>query len=357
MEAVALSRVQKRGVASPWEEVNACPLCAARQEEELLTVPATDGEEFYRLVRCGQCGLGYQNPRPTPASISRFYPVDYECYQPRSAKRTPGLIGKLRSNLERIVLAYYYGVPPLLKSPLSRCLAIAAGPWFRPSQTSLGAIPYTGEGRLLDFGCGAGWYAHRMRMRGWNVTGMDFSIHAARQTSHRFGIPVLLGTFPHPQVPPQSFDVITMGQVLEHVHEPQRVVQAAAEALRPGGLLVISVPNLDSWGYRFFGSAWSPLDLPRHLIHFTPDSLRRMVEQAGLEITYLKALGHTRWMGRTLEAALRRHPGGIGKALLACCQRSRILTSLLTRCCTWAGKADCIVLMARRRVTSTSMAA
>jgi SAM-dependent methyltransferase len=247
-----------------------------------------------------------------------------------------------------MVLSHYYGIPPKLGTMLERLVAVIAGIWLRPSHATLSAIPYVGEGRLLDFGCGSGWYAHRMQERGWDVSGMDFSEYAADQTRRRFGIPVLVGTLPHPQIGPASFDVITMGQVLEHIHNPRSVIEAAAGALRPGGMLVISVPNLDSWGFRFFGPDWWPLDLPRHLIHFTPATLRRFVEASGLEVVDLRLLGRTSWMCRSFKFAYRRRPNWRARAIPAIFHSSRILTSLLTRWSVWTKRADCILLVARR---------
>jgi SAM-dependent methyltransferase len=298
-----------------WEEI-ACPLCGAGDEEVLLTARSDLEPIDCRLVRCKACGLAYLNPRPDRHSIGRFYPDDYEPYQaPR-----PDRDGR--------------------------------GPRWRkhaPSRDSMTAIPFHGEGRLLDFGCGSGWYAHRMRRRGWRVTGMDFNPYAASQVEQQFGIPVLVGSLPHAEVAPESFDVITMGSVLEHVHYPRQVIEAATEALRPEGLLVVVVPNLDSWGFRYFGRHWFPLELPRHLLHFTPASLRRLVVNCGLEVLDLRMLGRTSWMRRSLVRATDRPEKTVGRWLLEWFARRRIIQSLLTRWSVWSKQADCILLIAQRK--------
>jgi SAM-dependent methyltransferase len=211
------------------------------------------------------------------------------------------------------------------------------------------AIPFHGEGRLLDFGCGSGWYAHRMRQRGWRVTGMDFNPYAASQVEQQFGIPVLVGSLPHAQVAPESFDVITMGSVLEHVYYPRQVIEAATEALRPGGLLVVVVPNLDSWGFRHFGRDWFPLELPRHLLHFTPASLRRLVVTCGLDVLDLRMLGRTSWMRRSLARAADRREKTVSRWLLEWFAGRRIIQSLLTRWSVWSKQADCILLIGQRK--------
>jgi SAM-dependent methyltransferase len=292
-----------------WEEI-ACPLCDLHSEEELLAV-AGEADRPFRLVRCGECGMVYLNPRPDVASIGRFYPEDYEPYQPPRAQR---------------------------------------GGWWKrlrgPDRDSLTGFPLHGNRRLLDYGCGSGWYAHRMRERGWRVTGMDMSPHAVEQARSHFGLEVIHGTLPHAEVAPESFDVITMGAVLEHIHWPHQVIAAVARALAPGGRLVISVPNIASWGYRTFGKDWWPLELPRHLLHFTPATLRMLVEAHDLELLECRMLGRTGWMRRSLENQSRR--GGTAKSWLTSLGRSRMIQSWLTRWTVWAGQADCLLAVAKR---------
>jgi SAM-dependent methyltransferase len=328
-----------------WEDV-ACPLCELRREEVLLETTGEPDNTPYRLVRCGSCGLGYLNPRPAVESIGRFYPAGYECYDiPTPQQRWYNAI--LRK-LERLVLSHRFGYPPGLDSFGEKLIATLASPWFGPSRDSMTAIPFCGEGRLLDYGCGSGWYLHRMRERGWNVTGMDFSPHAAARVRDHFRIPVHVGMLPHPDVPRESFDAITMGAVLEHVHWPHPVIAGAAQTLRAGGLLVISVPNLASWQHRYFGrDCWS-LELPRHLLHFTPATLRKLVEKHGLEVEELRIVGRTSWMRRSFAAARRRQDPRFFVRI----SEFRGVASLLTRYSAWTQQADCMTLLARKPARS-----
>jgi SAM-dependent methyltransferase len=327
-----------------WEEV-ACPLCGAADEEQLIAQFSETDQAVYRLVRCRACGLGYLNPRPDVASIGHFYPDDYECYQAPDRKR--GVWSRLRRHCEQLALARRHGYPPALTAWPQKALATLATPLLRRGQQALTALPYLGQGRLLDFGCGSGWYAQQMRERGWTVTGLDFSEHAAREVMRHYGIPVLVGTLPHPAVAPASFDLITMGCVLEHVHEPHAVLAAAAEALAPGGALVVTVPNLDSWGFRYFGQDWWPLELPRHLLHFTPTTLRRLVNEHGLEVAEERMLPRGSWMRRSF-AFYRRRRGGLSRQLLGGISRLRVLASALTKWSVAAGQSDCIMIRAHR---------
>jgi 2-polyprenyl-3-methyl-5-hydroxy-6-metoxy-1,4-benzoquinol methylase len=328
-----------------WEKIP-CPLCFSGDEQLLLAVPAEPADTLYRLVRCRQCGLGYLNPRPTPVSISRFYPDDYKPYQPRQHR--PSLWQRVKERLEKVVLSHFYGYPPKPRGWAGRLLARLARPLFGPSRDSLTSLPFIGQGRLLDFGCGSGLFARRMRQRGWDVIGMDFSHRAAEQASTNYGIRTLTGTLPHPDIEPGSLDAISMGSVLEHIHWPHVLIEAAAEALRPGGLLAVCVPNLDSWSFRTFGLNWFGIDAPRHLLQFTPATLRRLVESHGFEVTDMRQLGRTSWMRESLKRLRHASPSKAAWPLAAL-GRWRVLSGLLTRWTVWARQADCLLLLARRK--------
>jgi len=322
----------------------ACPLCDARSEEELLRVRTAGHCNAYRLVRCRQCGLGYLNPRPDERSIAQFYPDEYEWYQPPVRRRSAWT--QTRQHLRRLVMARSFGTPPKLNGWRDQLLAAVAGPWIRPAADSMTALPYQGAGKLLDFGCGSGWYAHKMREFGWDVTGMDFNPQVAANVRARFGIPTLTGSLPHPAVPPESYDVITMGAVLEHVHRPHEVVAAAASALRPGGYLMVSVPNLASWGFQVFGAHWWGLQIPHHLLHFTPATLRQLLAMHGLEVRTLLVHGQAGWMRRSLATVRREEPHRPGP--LNQLGKLRVVSSLLTRWSVWRGQGDCLQALAYR---------
>jgi len=343
------------GAPVVWEET-ACPLCGAAREEPLIKVLSHADQAVYRVVLCRACGMAYLNPRPNETTIGHFYADEYECYQP-PARTHEGPWARLRRGLERLALARTYGYPPPLTRPHQQILAALATPLLGRARNSLTAVPFVGAGKMLDFGCGSGWYAQRMREQGWDVTGMDFSEHAAREVTRRYGIPVHVGSLPHPAVAPESFDLITMGCVLEHVHQPHELIREAARALRPGGLLVIVVPNMDSWGFRFFKEDWWPLELPRHLLHFTPETLRRLVESHRLEVAELRMLARGGWMRRSLAISRRNPHGPLVRRLLGRLGTLRVVSSLFTRYSVWTNQADGILLMARRPHTARRLEA
>lgn len=300
-----------------WETVS-CPLCGETGDREFLRTTGDDNVE-YRLGQCGECGMVYTNPRPDAASIAQFYPEDYAPYQPPTRIRS-GAFRALRSRLG-----------------------------LRSEKGLTDRIPHRAGGVLMDYGCGSGWFAAQMRDRGWEAVGMDFSQHAADAARKNFGLKVIHGVLPHPTVPSGSMDAITLRAVLEHVHDPQQLLGAVYDALRPGGWVYASVPNLASWGYRAFGRSWFPLDPPRHLLHFTPTTLRRAVEGCGFEVEAMTTIGHTKWMGYSVDRAMRDQPRWWVKL-----SRIHLIRSAVTRWTRWTGQADDLAILARKPATAAS---
>lgn len=300
-----------------WEEVP-CPLCGREAGAPLLEAadPLPDrGGLVFAVVRCAHCGLAYTNPRPTEPTISRFYPADYRPHH-RSGK----------------------GRPPRRATPLlSRLLG-------RPCGERRGALPWPGTGRLLDFGCGGGSFLKTMAERGWEVTGLDASENAVRHVRDRLGLHALAGTLPHADLRPGSFEVVTMWHSLEHVHRPLTVLREAYRLLVPGGKLLVATPNIRSLPFRAFGACWFGLDLPRHLTHFSPDTLREMLHAAGFRPDPARQMRHSDWLRSSARLAFRRDAGG----LLACALQWKPLAKVAAWACYAVGQADCIICVAER---------
>jgi 2-polyprenyl-3-methyl-5-hydroxy-6-metoxy-1,4-benzoquinol methylase len=261
-----------------WEE-SACPLCGGRDEELLLEAPDANpgpGPALrFAVVRCRGCAMVYTNPRPDAASIGNFYPADYRPHRRPRKMRQAGRTSTV-------------------------------GRWTgRSFPERDGGLPWVGQGRLLDFGCGGGGYLKRMAEQGWQVTGLDAAIGAVRQVQEGFGLRALVGSLPHPDLAPASFDVVTMWHSLEHVHRPLEILREALRLLVPGGKLVVACPNLDSWAFRAFGPSWFALDLPRHLLHFTPQTLAAMLMAGGFRVESVRVVRHSDWLRSSAKFAVR----------------------------------------------------
>lgn len=205
------------------------------------------------LVECVECSLVYQNPRPTTAEIGVHYPAQYDSYVDHTHKKNSWLIQK----------------------------AIDYGFWKR----SRFVTRHKKEGTLLDIGCAAGSFLLGIQKHGnWRVRGVELSEEVALLARERYQLDVFAGELEDAAFPDQSFDVVTMWDVLEHLHDPDRGLHEIYRILKPGGLLVIRVPNLASWDAKLFGKYWAGFDAPRHLYVYTPQTLSKQLEQAGFSV-------------------------------------------------------------------------
>ena len=145
-----------------------------------------------------------------------------------------------------------------------------------------GLAPHKRSGALLDLGCSSGAFLESLKGEPWDLYGIEMSAEGARKAEERSGAHVFVGDVLEAPFCRESFDVITCFDVLEHLYEPRRVMTKVGEWLKPGGIFYVLVPNIDSAEARVFGTYWHGLELPRHLFHYSPASLRNLAKTAGL---------------------------------------------------------------------------
>ncbi|GIV99037.1 MAG: hypothetical protein KatS3mg058_0441 [Roseiflexus sp.] len=226
------------------EEVVCC-LCGHHHSTPFLTAP--DRAHFvpgiFTLRRCKNCGLVYQNPRPSPESSAAIYPADYGPYN--------NLNDDLHPDWQRL------------------CAFI-------------GRLQ-TQPGRLLDVGAGAGAFLRAMRVAlpEWSVTGVEPNARAAA-AARRTGAHVIQATIETAPLDGTVWDAITLWNVLEHLPDPLAVLRRLRQLLRPGGFIYMTVPLCDSWDARLCGAYWCGWELPRHFYAFDRASLGQLLNAAGL---------------------------------------------------------------------------
>lgn len=153
---------------------------------------------------------------------------------------------------------------------------------FRWVDRQAALMPQKQSGSILDLGCSSGAFLHSLSAADWKLYGIEMSAESAQAAQRRTGAKVFSGEILQASFPSASFDVITCFDVLEHLYEPRRVMAKVAEWLKPGGIFYVLVPNIDSAEGRVFGSYWHGLELPRHLFHYSPGSLKFLAESVGL---------------------------------------------------------------------------
>ena len=236
-------------------ETVACPLCAGRSYK--MTYTFFDGYGSYSLVQCSDCGFQFLNPRPTAATIGIYY--DAQNYTPfLSSGKSGSVFNRMYSWIRNYSVA-----------------------WKRRKIEQ-----FRKTGYVLDIGCGTGEFLREMSLHNWETKGLEPSKEASGFARTAYGLDVTTGF-----VDEQSlhsirgpFDVITMWHALEHLHMPADALNILKEKLSDNGLLVIAVPNVSSYDAGVYGKDWVALDVPRHLLHFTPSTMKNLLSSAGMEV-------------------------------------------------------------------------
>lgn len=232
--------------------MNTCPWCGKPTEKRVLELKDYFlSKEEFSLMECPACGLRFTNPRPSPEVIGKYYQSEnYYSHQQNKKGFVPRIYEFVKSfNIKHKASLAVKGLP---------------------------------KGRLLDIGCGVGDFLVYVQKLGWEVHGIEPSDDAKAIAESRLGFrpqsPKDYASFPD-----HSFDVITLWHVLEHIDDLHFQTSEINRLLKPGGRLVIALPNFQSFDCQYYKEKWAAWDVPRHLNHFAPDVLRRMWTSLGFE--------------------------------------------------------------------------
>lgn len=268
------------------ESVPTCPACGGTVRE-LFHRGVTDRTFFcapgeWNLYRCTTCGTGYLDPRPDTATIALAYSQYYTHGSAGDVGAAPRSWWRRRRTAQRnAYLNAHYGYqlsPGGNRSP--RWLSAERRQRF---DKFVCFLRYPGkDARVLDIGCGNGRVLLQLRSVGWEVSGVEPDPKSAAQAVQA-GLDVRTGLLNPGDWPDGYFDAITMNHVIEHLHDPVGILRTCAQVLKPGGLISIATPNLDSRGHQIFGPDWFGLQSPTHLVLFTPNSLRHILEATGFQ--------------------------------------------------------------------------
>ena len=267
------------------EAVKACPVCSNAERALLyddlwdgsfLTAPGT-----WSLWRCAGCRSAYLDPRPTQASIGRAY----EQYYTHAAAKTPHLktgFARLKDMLGNGYRNRHYGTALHPSSSLGAVVAALIPATRRRMDHNFRFLPRLdgGNKRLLDVGCGAGYFLTVAREAGWECSGAEPDPAAAANATAR-GLDVRQGGIDAWHDSPTGFDAVTMSHVMEHVPDPRETVEAVFDLLKPGGQFYLETPNIDALSHGAFGRDWRGLETPRHLVLFTLESLTGLLKNSG----------------------------------------------------------------------------
>jgi 2-polyprenyl-3-methyl-5-hydroxy-6-metoxy-1,4-benzoquinol methylase len=233
-----------------------CPACSSSNIYPVLKAKDyTVSKETFDIWECGQCTLRFTQEVPAAAAIGKYYQSD--AYVSHSDTKK-GLINRLYHLVRNYTL--------------------------QSKRKLVTRLSGRKDGALLDVGAGTGAFAAVMQEHGWLITGLEPDTTARNNAFQQHGLQLQTLEALYNQ-PPAYFDVITMWHVLEHVHDLHQYLNTYRQILHPDGTLLIAVPNYTSLDAQEYGTHWAAYDVPRHLYHFSPQSMALLMEQHGFKVT------------------------------------------------------------------------
>ena len=231
-----------------------CPACGSRAIREVFVAEDyTVSHERFAVWHCSACTLRFTQDAPDAEAIGPYYASEEYISHSNTSE---GLINTLYQRVRAITL--------------SQKLALVR------------RVSGLRSGSLLDVGCGTGEFAHTMAEAGWAVRGLEPDAGARAFAKTQYGLEVddtsELFELGNP------YDVVTLWHVLEHVHELHPYLERLVRLIGRTGTLLVAVPNYTSPDAERYGANWAAYDVPRHLYHFSPASMQRLLGQHGLTV-------------------------------------------------------------------------
>jgi len=241
------------------QSIQNCLLCHSSDFEIIVTRQdrLTNLPFIFDYIRCQQCGWISLTPQPTMSELVQFYPSHYESFL------TNHTIDSL---------------PRQLINENERKYQLITHHHPRP-------------GSILDLGCSTGHFLYHMQKHKWQATGIEPSPEAGWQAHKLYGLPIIVGELATVQFSIPKFNVVTMWDVFEHLHNPIANLKQLHRCLYPDGLLIFTIPNLDSFDCKIFQKEWIGWDAPRHLHLCSLDTITTLLQQTGFQLLETRSIG------------------------------------------------------------------
>lgn len=204
----------------------------------------------HALVQCDGCGVLALFPQPTEDELAAAYSSEYY----GSTRR------KFVAPVAAIVSLFQGGRARMITRRVPK------------------------GGHVLDVGCGNGGFLLQLRNRGYHVEGTEWTADSAARATAEGDFPVHIGDLVELDLPRESFDAVTLWHVFEHLRRPRETLESIRTLLRPGGVVLMSMPNAESAQAERYGPHWFHHDPPRHLFGFGPHSITQLLQDAGFQV-------------------------------------------------------------------------
>jgi 2-polyprenyl-3-methyl-5-hydroxy-6-metoxy-1,4-benzoquinol methylase len=246
------------------ERIKDCPICNSMSLSEfLICKDYTVSQRNFTISHCQNCGFKFTNPRPELKELSSFYESEEYISHSNSSK---GLVNWLYqfvrkfTVMQKVKLLNKEIVRGLMKDNLQRTKFEADANEFK----------------VLDIGCGTGEFLAACREAGYSVSGIEPSVKARKFAQEKYSLDVKDEQAIN-DLPSQLFHAVTLWHVLEHVPNLNERIQNIHNLLTEDGILIVAVPNPESKDAEIYGKYWAAYDVPRHLYHFSENSIKELM--------------------------------------------------------------------------------
>jgi 2-polyprenyl-3-methyl-5-hydroxy-6-metoxy-1,4-benzoquinol methylase len=235
------------------DNIDQCPVCNSNSFQHFKTIKDyfLSGEVF-QLDKCNNCGFIFLNPRPDKEKLQEYYQSTEYLSHSKSQRNLTSMIYDVIKNYS-----------------LHKKFQVIS--------------QYHDNGKILDIGCATGEFLNYYKKKGWQTLGIEPALYPRNYAIEKYGLEV----YDEPKIQElekNSFDVITLWHVLEHVPELAKRVEQIRGLLKNNGVIVIALPNHNSWDARHYDEYWAAYDAPRHLYHFSQDTFQLLLAKFQLRL-------------------------------------------------------------------------
>jgi len=273
---------------SQHNQKHICPICDETNYKKVFSSSDADriSQTAFELIRCKTCGLVSTTPFLSDQEMAPWYRSGYHGWWEDNGTPYKGACPLVPRSGRRVGGRSEW-ISPVAGDALLRYLFDMLSRLFQLNR-SRRITKYKPEGRLADIGCGDGTFLAFMLKRGWDVLGLeDLNRYKHAAETGAGEIRIIQHDTDRWYESFAPFDVITLWHVLEHVEKPVKTLRQACNALKPGGIVVLSIPNIKSLQAAMCKDRWFHLDVPRHRWHFTPETISLLLRKSGFSRTTL----------------------------------------------------------------------
>lgn len=240
------------------EDLKSCPSCGSNTfVKDISCTDYTYSKDVFSIVECSTCKLHFTNPRPTEEAIGKYYD-------------SPEYVSHTDTNSGLLFTLYGF----VKNYSLKQKRKLLEG--------------FSIDKSVLDYGAGSGDFSAELATHGWSVTSYEPDSNARKRIVEKHSKIQLADTLK--SVETDSKSVITLWHVLEHVHQLTETIHEFHRVLKADGTLIIAVPNHTSYDAEFYDSKWAAYDVPRHLYHFNPSTLEKLIFANGFRLKQIKPM-------------------------------------------------------------------